>query len=111
MHLVEKGEVGAVGGGAELLDFAKGTGFLGAEVVAGEAQDGQALGAICVLQGLQARVLARKAAAAGHIHDQQHLAGPLAKAAFRTLGITYHHIAHIDGHGCRGWRTGAAGEI
>ena len=111
MHLVEQGEVGAVGGGAELLDFAEGAGFLGAEVVAGEAQDGQAFGAIGVLQGLQPRVLARKAAAAGHIHNQQHLAGPLAQAAFRTLGITHHHIAHIDGHGCWGWRTGAADGI
>ena len=51
MHLVEQFEVGAVGGGAEALDLVQGARLLGAEVVAGKAQNRQALGGVGLVQG------------------------------------------------------------
>ena len=99
MDLGVEGEGGAVGGGAEGLDFLQGAGLLGAEVVAGEAEHDQALGPVGLLQLLQAGVLAGEAAAAGHIHDQQHLARQLAQALGRATGRGDDDIGDIDCHG------------
>ena len=79
MHFFEEFEVSAVGGGAEALDFVEAAWLLSTEVVAGEAQNGQALGAVGLVQSLQTRVLLGKATAASHVHDQQHLAGVVAQ--------------------------------
>ena len=78
MHLFEQFEVSAVGGGAEALDLVQAAGFLSPEVVAG-AQHGQALGRVGLVQGLEAGVLLGEATAAGHVCDQQHLAGVVAQ--------------------------------
>ena len=99
MHLVEQLEVGAIGGGAELLNLLQAARLLGAEVVAGEAEYGKTLGAVAVLQGLQTGVLAGEATTAGHIHNQQHLASPVAQFALAALGVAHCHVAHVDGHG------------
>lgn len=91
MHLLEQLEVGAVGGGAEALDLVQGAGLLRAEVVAGETQNGAALGAVGLVQGLQAGVLLGEATAAGHVHDQQYLAGVVTQgfaAAVRVVTET-----------------------
>ena len=102
MHLVEQFEAHAIGGGAELLDLIEGPRLLGAEVVAGEAEDGEALGGEAVLQRLQAGVLAREAAAAGHVDDQQHRAAPLAEPALLAGGGAHHHVTHVQRHGVLG---------
>ena len=86
VHLVEQFEVGAVGGGAEALDFLEAAGLLGAEVVAGETQHRQALGGVGLVQGLQTGILLGKATAAGHVHDQQHLAGVVAQGFAAAVG-------------------------
>ena len=93
-HFVEQLKISAIGAGAELLDLWQRAGLLGAEVVAGEAQYGQTLGAVALLKHLQACVLASEAAAAGHVHDQEHLAGPFAQVALVAFGVANGHIAH-----------------
>ena len=99
VHLVEQFEVGAVGGGAEALDLVQGAGLLGAEVVAGETQHRQALGGVGLVQGLQTGVLLGEATAAGHVHDQQHLAGVVAQGFAAAVRGGDGDGADADRHG------------
>src|SRR5882672_1530602 len=68
-----------------------------AELVAGKAQDREALGLVLVVEGLQTRVLRREAALAGHVDDEQRLAAVGAHA----LGLPFDgsDIDVIDAHG------------
>ena len=68
-HLVHQLKGDAVGGAAEGLDLLQAAWLLAAEVIAGKADHLEALAAVALLQLLQAGVLAREAAAAGHVHD------------------------------------------
>ena len=79
MHFFKQLEIRSVGAGAEALDFVERSRLLGAEIVAGETKHRQSPGAVGLIQGLQAGVLLGEAAAAGHVHDQQHLAGVVAQ--------------------------------
>ena len=99
MNLVEQFEVGAVGGGAEALDLVQGAGLLGAEVVAGETQHRQPLGGVGLVQGLQTGVLLGEATAAGHVHDQQHLAGVVAQGFAAAVRGGDRDGADADRHG------------
>ena len=69
MHFVEQLKTGVVSGGTEAFDFLQRAGLLTAKVVAGEAQNLQALSAVTVLQSLQTAVLTSEAAAASHVHN------------------------------------------
>jgi hypothetical protein len=69
--LGEEGEGDVVGGGAEELDLVVGGGLLGAEIVCWEGEDGQAAGAVAVVEGLEAGVLAGVAALAGDVDQEQ----------------------------------------
>ncbi len=71
---IEQGEADAVFGGAELLDFLIAARFLTAKVVAGEAEDGEAVVREGLVQCLQFRVLLGVAALGGHIDDEHHFA-------------------------------------
>ena len=98
MHLPEEFEAGAVGGGAEALDLRQAAGLLTPEVIAGEAEHGQALVAEAVLQLLQTGVLAGEAAAAGHVHDQQHASGVVAERFLAAIRAEDGHVADADRH-------------
>ena len=56
---------------AELLDLVVRAGFLSAELVAREAEYGQALVFVFGVHGLQLLILGRQPAFAGHVNDQQ----------------------------------------
>ena len=102
MHFVEQFEVRAVGGGTEALDFVEGAGLLCAEIVAGEAENSQALGGVSLVQNLQACVLLGEAAAACHIHDQQNLAGVVAQGFAAAVWGRHRHVGNADRHGSIG---------
>ena len=102
MHLVEQFEVGAVGGGAEALDLLEAAGFLGTEVVAGETQNGQTLGAVGLIQRLQTGVLLGETTAAGHVHDQQHLARVVAQGFAAAVRGGDGDGTDADRHGGKG---------
>ena len=59
-------------GRRELADFLVGAGFLGTELIAREANDGQVV--VCFVEGLKTCVLRSGAASAGDVDD--HPAGP-----------------------------------
>ena len=75
LDLLEHRERDAVGGRAELGDLLGAARLLPAELVAGEADDGEAAVSEPLLQPLQAVVLRRQAALGGDVDDQQRLAG------------------------------------
>ena len=66
---------------AELLDLGLGAGLLAPELVAGEAEDDEALVAQLLVERLQPLVLGREAARAGGVDDEDDLAGVLGEVA------------------------------
>ena len=71
----EHGEADAVGAGAEFHDFGGGAGFLGAELVAGEAADDEALALVLHIKGFEGFVLGGEAAVGGDVDDEDDFAG------------------------------------
>lgn len=61
--------------GAKLGDFFVRAGLLRAEVVGGEAEDGEAARLVALIEGFERGVLWSEAALAGDIHDEQDLVG------------------------------------
>jgi PII-like signaling protein len=87
-----------VGGLAEVLDLGVGARLLLPELIAGEADDLQAPVPVVAVERLQAFVLRRQPALAGHVHDEQHLALVLAErylAAVRRGGGEVVHAGHV----------------
>jgi len=70
---------------AELADLLGATGFLLAELVAGKAEHGQALGLIFFMKQFKALILRRKSAFAGGIHHQHHPAFEVRQRNLRSL--------------------------
>ncbi len=73
LDLGEHGEADAVIGAAELADLLFAAGFLSAELVAGKAQDGEAIFVEIFVERLQPGILRGEAALAGGVDDQKHL--------------------------------------
>lgn len=91
-----EGEGDAEVEGAEGLDLFFRAGFLAAKLVAGEADDGKALGAVGFVQFLQACVLFGEAAFAGDVDDEPHFALQLRER--ERLAVGGRGREGIDGH-------------
>jgi PII-like signaling protein len=98
VDLAQHREGDVVGGLAEVLDLGVGARLLLPELIAGEADDLQAPVPVVAVERLQAFVLRRQPALAGHVHDEQHLALVLAErylAAVRRGGGEVVHAGHV----------------
>jgi hypothetical protein len=80
LDLGEHREARAVLGGGELEDLLIGAGFLRAELVAGEGEDGEAVRTVGLVERTQTCVLAGEASIAGDIDDEDDLVGVVGKA-------------------------------
>jgi len=80
-NLRKQREVNIVVGRTKVSDLAVAARFLAFEIVRGEAEHSQAVGALVLIQTLQSRVLRSQAALGRHIHNQQHLAAIVRQAA------------------------------
>ena len=87
----------AVGRLAEAADLYVVAGFLMAELVAGKGEDGKAAPGEAVLQGLQARVLRREAAAGGRVDDQQNLPAPGAQGLDVAAAAPRGDVVDVNG--------------
>src|SRR5262249_20803789 len=86
-----------VGRGAELLDVGVAARLLRAELIAREAEDLQAAVPAVAVQGLQALVLRGEAALAGHVDDQQHLAGVVTQVPGTAVGGLDAEVVYVHG--------------
>lgn len=68
-YFVKARESGLVVEAAEVIDFLSAARGLALELVAGKVQDGEALVAVAVVEGLQALVLGREAATGGGVDN------------------------------------------
>ena len=68
-YFCEAWESGLVVEAAEVIDFLSGARGLALELVARKVQDGEALVAVAVVEGLQALVLGREATAGGGVDN------------------------------------------
>ena len=97
LDLLEHRERDAVGGRAEGGDLLGGPGLLGAELIAGEAEDGESLVAVGLLQALEPLVLGCQPAFRGHVDDQQRLAAVVGdRGRFTGEGVEWWVV---DAHG------------
>ncbi len=103
VNLAEHGKADAVVQLAELHDLVIRARVLFAELVAGEAQNGQAALVIALVELLQTFELRGEATFGGRVNDQQHLAPIFFQWLFRTGGGSGNKF--IDG--THGWLLGS----
>lgn len=104
VDFVHEGEGDFVGQGAEGLDFRNGAGFLAAEVIAGEAEDGEALIAEALLEGFEAGVLRGVAALRCDIDDEDDFASVGFQRSVLAFGVFKRDV--LQGGG----KSGGGGE-
>ena len=95
----EHGESHIVFCGAECFDLEVGAGFLGAEVVGGEAEDGEAFVLVFGVHGFEAGVLGGVAALAGDIDDEEDFAGVLGEVDIFAVDVVH---GEVEGGGFGG---------
>ena len=95
VDLLEHREGDPVGGRAERGDLLGAPGLLCAELVAGEAEDGETLVAVGLLESLEPFVLRGEPALGGNVDHQQRLAPVVAEGGRLAL--------RACGGRCRGW--------
>src|SRR5690606_25232898 len=96
VDLRHDGEGDAVVDPAELLDLLVGAGVLLLELVAGEADDGEATVPVLLVEGFEALELGREAAFRGGVDDEEDVAFEVAKGLVVASGGLDGEI--VDGH-------------
>ena len=90
--LLEHGEVDAEVGGAEFLNFLVGAGFLGAEVVGGEAEDDEASIFEAGVEGFEGLVLWGEAALRGYVDDEENFAAVVGESEVFASDAVYRNV-------------------
>src|SRR5579864_4059668 len=83
--------------------------LLARELVAGKADDREALGRELAMQRLESAILRREAAAARHVHRQRHLAAQRAEQVVRAIDLSDRDVVETA-HDCTPRRSAAARE-
>ena len=107
-EFVKDGEADVVFGGAEFFDLFIGAGFLAAEVVAGKAEDGEAVFFEFLVQGLELFVLLGIAALGGDIDDEHDFAFVGLQAGVLAIDVFERDL--IQGASGGGAEEGGEGE-
>ena len=68
-----------------------------AELVAGKAEDREAVVPVRCVEVLEARVLGREAALAGDVDDEEHLAKPLGERALGAREVPGREVEDVHG--------------
>ena len=93
LDLGEQGEVHIVLGGGEFEDLVIGARFLGAELIARKAENGDAV--TFRLEGTQTCVLRREASLAGEVDDQHRLVAEIRKADIVAANAGHCKIVNV----------------
>src|SRR5690606_14257487 len=109
LELGEEGKTDPVIELAELADFVVAPRVLLAELVAGEAEDTQAPVLVLPVQGLETLELGGKAAFAGGVDDQQHLAPVAGQGHAPALHVDGGKVIKAVCHGVLGGWSGCGG--
>ena len=93
-----------VGRGAKFFDLFGGAGFLGTEIVAGHAEDGEAFIFVFFLDGFELFVLGSEAAFGGDVDEEDDFAGVGAEAGRLAVDVFDGDFLHRIGFGEKGDR-------